>query len=86
MPDSYAQLAVQNAALTRQLLEWVESAPRTYAEALETWHSHCPRHTIWEDALGAGLIDCEGGRDATVRLTASGKAFLARKGYFESAL
>lgn len=76
MPDSYAQLAAQNAALTRQLLEWIESAPRTYAETLDTWHSHCPRHTIWEDAVAAGLIECDGGREAIVKLTASGREYL----------
>ncbi|MGE5095115.1 MAG: hypothetical protein ACM3SO_08245 [Betaproteobacteria bacterium] len=76
MPDSYAQLAAQNAALTRQLLEWLASAPRTYAETLDTWHSHCPRHTIWEDALGAGLVDCRGGREGIVVLTAAGEAAL----------
>jgi hypothetical protein len=73
MPDSYAQLASQNAALTRQLLEWIDANPRTYAEALDVWHSHCPRHTIWEDALEAGLIDSDGG---VVRLTAAGRTFL----------
>lgn len=73
MPDSYAQLASQNAALTRQLLEWIDSSPRTYAEALDVWHSHCPRHTIWEDALEAGLIDSDGGK---MRLTAAGRACL----------
>jgi hypothetical protein len=73
MPDSYAQLASQNAALTRQLLEWIDAAPRTYAEALDVWHSHCPRHAIWEDALEAGLIDSDGGR---MRLTAVGRAYL----------
>jgi hypothetical protein len=76
MPDSFAQLASQNAALTRQLLEWIDSAPHTYAQALDVWHSHCPRHTIWEDALEAGLVECAGGRDAIVGLTASGKALL----------
>lgn len=76
MPDSYDQLASQNAALTRQLLEWIDSAPHTYAETLDVWHSHCPRHTIWEDALEAGLIECEGGPEALVRLTASGRSRL----------
>jgi hypothetical protein len=73
MPDSHAQLAAQNAALTRQLLEWIDAKQRTYGEALEVWHSHCPRHTIWEDALEAGLIDSDGG---VVRLTAAGRAYL----------
>ena len=74
MPDSFAQLASQNAALTRQLLEWIDAHPCSYAEALDVWHSHCPRHTIWEDALEAGLIECDGGQEAIVRLTASGRS------------
>jgi len=78
MPDSYEALARQNAALTRQLLEWVAAAPHTYAEALEVWRSSCPRHTIWEDALGAGLIDCEAGIPGRLRLTQAGCALLAR--------
>jgi hypothetical protein len=76
VPDSFAQLASQNAALTRQFLEWIASAPRTYTEALDVWHSHCPRHTIWEDAFAAGLVECDGGRDAILRLTAAGRALL----------
>ena len=51
MPDNAAQLERQNAALIRQLLEWIASAPRTYGDAMEIWRSSCPRHTIWEDAL-----------------------------------
>jgi hypothetical protein len=78
MPDSHAQLAAQNAALTRQLLEWIEAGDRTYAQALEVWRSSCPRHTIWEDALEAGLVECAGGRGDVVRLTAPGRALLAR--------
>jgi len=76
VPDTYSQLASQNAALTRQLLEWVASGRRTYAETLEVWHSHCPRHTIWEDALEAGLVDCAGGREDVVVLTPAGEAAL----------
>lgn len=76
MPDTYSQLASQNAALTRQLLEWVASGLHTYAETLDVWHSHCPRHTIWEDALEAGLVDCAGGREDPVVLTRAGEAAL----------
>ena len=57
MPDSDLELAAQNDALTHQLLQWIAEAPRTYGEALDTWPSTCPRHTIWEDALLAGLIE-----------------------------
>ena len=77
MPDSDAELDVQNAALTRQLLEWVAEAPRTYDEALATWRSSCPRHTIWEDALLAGLIECTP-QARRLALTARGEEMLRR--------
>ena len=35
-----------NDALTLQLLEWISSGRRTYAEVLEAWHSTCPRLSI----------------------------------------
>src|SRR5690348_5655743 len=75
MPDSDLELAAQNAALTRQLLQWIADAPRTYDEALDTWRSSCPRHTIWEDALLAGLIERPPGQRSLV-LTARGLATL----------
>ena len=37
-------------------LTYVGRRQRTYAEALEAWRSTRPRHTVWEDALMAGLI------------------------------
>jgi hypothetical protein len=73
VPDNHEALARQNSALTRQLLEWIAGGTYTYAEALETWRSSCPRHTIWEDALGAGLIDC---RDGRLVVTSAGRALL----------
>lgn len=76
MPDSHHALARQNAALTRQLLEWVQAAPHSYAEALDVWRSSCPRHTIWEDALEAGLIDCSGDERHLLTLTAAGRDYL----------
>ena len=39
---------------TLELLSWVAREPRSYPEALEIWHTHCPRHSVWEDAV-AGL-------------------------------
>ena len=78
MPDSNEELALQNAALTRQFLEWIAAAPHTYAEALETWRSSCPRHTIWEDAIADGLVDCTGTQDARLALTSRGWAALGR--------
>ena len=44
---------------TIELLNWLTVRPRTYSETMEAWHSHCPRLTIWEDALIDGLIKVE---------------------------
>ena len=44
-------------ALTRQMLEWIASAPRMREEVLQTWRTSCPRLSIWEDACIEGLID-----------------------------
>jgi hypothetical protein len=68
-------------APTRQLLEWVVRAPRTYAEAMDAWRSSCPRFSVWEDALDAELIEVEpcngsGATAARVRLTAIGHSVL----------
>ncbi|MBV9543733.1 MAG: hypothetical protein JOY61_05095 [Chloroflexi bacterium] len=64
----------------REFLAWVAFRPRTHADAMEAWHSHCPRFTLWEDALDAGLIDLEPASasfgSARVRLTARGQAAL----------
>jgi hypothetical protein len=49
-------------APTLQLLEWIDERPRSYAETMEAWHSHCPRLMIWEDALADGLVQVRNGR------------------------
>ena len=65
-------------ALTAQLLQWIDEGRHSYADALDTWKSSCPRLTIWEDACADGLLDAAPGRSGVVSLTAKGKAFLAR--------
>ena len=60
-------------ALTLQLLEWIASRPRTYADVLEAWRTSCPRLSIWEDANDAGLIDRKG---AFIALTPQGQSML----------
>jgi hypothetical protein len=65
--------------LLREFLTWIASRPRSYAEAMEAWRSTCPRHTVWEDALGDGLIQVEsaGARNGSqVTLTPRGRALL----------
>jgi len=64
----------------REFLVWVAFRPRTYADVMDAWQSHCPRFTLWEDALEAGLVELEAGSEglgpARVRLTACGRAAL----------
>jgi hypothetical protein len=65
-------------ALTLQLLSWLGERPRSYGETLDAWHSHCPRLTVWEDALIDGLVRVErreGG--SVVELTARGTDLLS---------
>ena len=67
-------------APTQQLLAWLDERERTYAETVEVWHSHCPRLTIWEDALAEGLVEVvrsAGRRGATVLVTPRGRAAAA---------
>ncbi len=72
MPESENLLMIE-------LLSWLSSRRRTYSEAMEAWQSHCPRQTIWEDAMIEGYIQVnrhETCQDPQVTLTANGKALL----------
>ena len=71
-------MAVENKALVLDLVEWIGSRPRTYAEVMDAWRTSCPRLPIWEDAVELGLVACEH-RDRAgmiVRVTPAGRAFL----------
>ena len=62
-----------------QLVDWISLRPRTYAETLEVWHTHCPRLPVWEDALAAGLVEVmrNGAGDGShVALTPAGASAL----------
>lgn len=67
-------------ALRLQFLAWLEEWPRSYDETMAAWRSHCPRLSVWEDALAEGLVRIEyrehaaGG--ALVRATERGRALL----------
>jgi hypothetical protein len=70
-----------SAALTRQFLVWVAEGPRTYGEAMDAWRSTCPRLSIWEDAVGDGLVRLENGgpmNASRVLLTPAGEAVLRK--------
>ena len=60
-------------ALTRDLLVWIAKSPRSYDETMEVWRTHCPRLSIWEDAVTDGFVQI---RASTVRLTGRGQAAL----------
>jgi hypothetical protein len=43
--------------LILDLLEWLGSGSRPYAEVLEIWRTSCPRLAVWEDANARGFIE-----------------------------
>jgi hypothetical protein len=45
------------APLTIDFLTWLAEEPRDYADVMDAWRTSCPRLTVWEDALDAGLIE-----------------------------
>jgi hypothetical protein len=69
-------------ALTRELLTWVSTRPRTYGETMEAWRTSCPRMPIWEDAVSDGLVQLQVGgsmRERKVSLTPHGRSLLEAK-------
>jgi hypothetical protein len=67
------------AAPTLELLTWIDARPRTYRETIEAWRTSCPRLSVWEDAVGDGLVEvtrAAGGDGALVRVTAPGRELL----------
>ena len=61
-------------ALVTDLLEWIGSAPRPYAEVMDAWRTSCPRLPVWEEANLRGLVECTAGQ--RVQLTAKGRRAL----------
>jgi hypothetical protein len=61
--------------LMLDLVAFVADRPRPYAEVLDAWRTNCPRLTVWEDALDAGLVTL---RDGLVYATESGRSALGR--------
>jgi hypothetical protein len=64
-------------ALVLDLLEFVSSGERSYAEVIEVWRTSCPRLPVWEEANERGLIRRErvNGKEI-IRITADGAAAL----------
>lgn len=69
--------------LLLQFLAWVAARPRSYGETMDAWRTSCPRLSVWEDALGDGLVRVEDGGAALqggtkVVLTEAGAGRLAQ--------
>ena len=67
--------------LLLQFLAWVEAKPRSYGETMDAWRTSCPRLSVWEDAVGDGLVAVDSARktsqgEALVHLTEHGRARL----------
>ncbi|MBR0681147.1 hypothetical protein GXW74_11685 [Roseomonas eburnea] len=62
--------------LILDLVAFVAEQPRPYAEVLDAWRTSCPRLTVWEDAVEAGLVAC---RDGMVEATAKGRGLLPKR-------
>lgn len=64
--------------LMLDLVAFVAERPRPYAEVLDAWRTSCPRLTVWEDAVEAGLVVV---RDGVVWATPAGQVALrSRRG------
>jgi hypothetical protein len=65
-----------SAHLTVQFLQWLSERPRTYGETMDAWRTSCPRLSIWEDAVSAGLVRLGQGsfRERDVMVTARGRS------------
>ena len=47
---------MDNLPLVLDLVEWIAERPRDYADVMDAWRTSCPRLSIWEDTLDAGLV------------------------------
>ncbi len=62
------------APLLRDLLEWIDRAPRTHAEVMDGWRTSCPRLPVWEEATDHGYV---ARKDGMIEVTPLGRAFVA---------
>jgi hypothetical protein len=69
------------APLTMDFLGWLAAGPRPYAEVMDVWRTSCPRLTVWEDAIDAGLVAHRhvSGGPAMITITPRGAALLAAR-------
>jgi trans-aconitate 2-methyltransferase len=61
--------------LILDLLEWLASGPRSYAEVLDTWRTSCPRLPVWEEANDRGYVERRRESDGPVLVMVSATGF-----------
>jgi hypothetical protein len=68
----------QPSPLTLDFLAWLDASPRDYTDVMDAWRTSCPRLTVWEDAIDAGLITRTHapGAPLIVAITPAGKKVL----------
>jgi hypothetical protein len=59
--------------LMLDLVAFVATTPRPYAEVLDAWRTSCPRLTVWEDTVDAGMVACEADGQGGIRVVATEK-------------
>ncbi len=73
---------MDNEPLVLDMLEWIGAEVRPYDVVLAAWRTSCPRLTIWEDSVDAGLISVDFDRETRriVCLTPAGRQLLRQAG------
>ena len=73
MPDPLEPLILD-------LLEWISTRERTYAEVMDAWRTSCPKLPVWEDANDRGLLETTSANGRLlVRVTLAGLVLLEEK-------
>lgn len=65
-------------ALILDLLDWIGSRGRPYAEVIEAWRTSCPRLPVWEEANARGYLAREhvAGAGPVISVSSQGLAHL----------
>ena len=73
---------MENEPLVADLVTWIAEKPRQYDEVMDAWRTSCPRLTIWEDVIDAGLVcvDFKADTGKIVAVTERGLSWLQAHG------
>ena len=73
---------IENETLVLDLVEWIATRPRPYADVMEAWRTSCPRFPIWEDVVDLKFVARvkEVGPGEMIHATREGRAFLRAHG------